>query len=238
MDSDSLTQIQAYGEFGQEMDKAVQCNRRRLFNKEVSMQHPPILKVSRLESLTDGTFAIAMTILILNLNVPDEAYITSLPTFFSTNILLKLFIYAGSFIILGTLWIGMHFQIGFLDRVNRPYLWTHIFYLMIVCVVPFSASLFAAHPNNVIAISFFAVNLLCASLIQYIICVYSNYYRLNKPNYSPEIRRAIVGRIMIAPLFYVGALVAAHWNPSLAFVLLITPILIYTMRGHVDRYDM
>lgn len=202
------------------------------------MLNEPILKVSRLESLTDGTFAIAMTILILNLSLPTDMQIASLSAFLVSSIFLRLFIYVGSFIILGTLWIGMHFQIGLLERVNRPYLWSHIFYLMVVCVIPFSASLYATHPNNLISISFFAINLLFASIVQLVICQFAHIYKLNKPVYTPEIRQAIIGRIMLAPIFYIAALIVAHWNTSFSFILLITPIFIYTMRGRVDHYDM
>jgi uncharacterized membrane protein len=197
-----------------------------------------ILKVSRIESLTDGIFAIAMTILILNLSIPTDADVSDLSTLLLTDILLKLVIYIGSFIILGTLWIGMHFQIGLLERINRPYLWTHVFYLMGVCIVPFSSSLVAAHPNNIITISFYAGNLLYTSTMQLIICQFAYIYKLNSPICTPVIRSAIIKRIFLAPLFYIAALITAHWNPSAAFVLLAAPTIVYMLPGRVDRYDM
>ena len=128
-----------------------------------------ILKVSRLEGLTDGVFAIAMTILALNLHVPSENIPHSQLSHIMPSVYLNLLIYGGSFIILGTLWVAMNFQMGLLNHLNRPYLWCHVFYLMAVCVVPFSSSLVATYHDSYISITFYAINLLFASLTQLII---------------------------------------------------------------------
>ncbi|MBA3662025.1 MAG: DUF1211 domain-containing protein [Gammaproteobacteria bacterium] len=196
-----------------------------------------ILKVSRLEGLSDGIFAIAMTILALDLRLPPHIDSTHLVSVMENVVFFKLFIYIGSFIILGTLWIAMTFQIGLLQRLNRPYLWTHVLYLMVICVVPFSASLVAAYPTNPASIIFFAINLLCASVAQFIIAQCAYYFQLNNELYTPAIRHAIVKRIYVAPLFYFLSIALAYWHPHLAFLALIAPILIYILPGAVDRFD-
>jgi len=201
------------------------------------MPRTHILKISRLEALTDGIFAIAMTILVLNLSLPDHIAVSSLSAFLMNDIVLKLFVYIGSFIILGTLWIGMHFQFGLLDHVNRPYLWAHVLYLMITCIVPFSANLIAIYPNNILTLSFYATNLLAASLSQILISQVAHFYKLNNHYYNTAIRRAVIGRILLAPVFYLGAILVAFWNTSWAFVFLIAPILIYIIPGKVDHFD-
>jgi uncharacterized membrane protein len=196
-----------------------------------------ILKVSRLEGLTDGIFAIAMTILILDLRLPTGITPHTLANVFVNVVFAKLFIYVFSFTILGTLWIAMHFQMGMLDRVNRPYLWANIFYLMVVCVVPFSASLVSAYPDESASIWFYAMNLIFAYLGQILICETANYYKLNNDSYTPAIRRAVLRRIYIAPIFYICSLIIANWDTSLAFVILIVPTLIYLIPGRVDSFD-
>ena len=194
------------------------------------------LKVSRLEGLTDGIFAIAMTILVLDLQLPRGLILPqNLANELREEIFLKLFVYVGSFIILGTCWVAMQFQMSALERVNRTYLWTHVFYLMGVCVVPFSASLMAEYPDTAVSIYFFACNLLFISLNQYVIYCCSLFYGLNKPFYTGEVRYAIVRRIFVAPVFYVAALVLAQWNTHIAFILLIVPTLIYVKPGLIDK---
>ncbi len=201
------------------------------------MAHEHILKISRLEGLTDGIFAIAMTILILDLRLPTELSQYQMSAFLTSHILEKLFIYAGSFIILGTLWVAMGFQIGALERLNRQYLWTHIFYLMVVCVIPFSANLLGSYPNEAPSILFYSINLLFASLAQFIIAECSKYYNLNKDIFTPAIRTAIVRRIFVAPPFYLAAIFLAYWNVRFAFFTIVVPTIVYMIPGRVDKYD-
>ncbi len=196
-----------------------------------------LLKVSRLEGLTDGVFAIAMTILALDLHIPAQLKGLPLGPLLLHTIPIKLTVYVGSFIILGTLWVAMTFQTGLLERINRPYLWSHVLYLMAVCVVPFSASLVAAYPQSAVSISVFAVNLLCASLTQFLIINCAHRFHLNNTIYSDAARGAAVKRIFIAPVFYIMAIFVSHWYPSIAFMLLVIPILVYIFPGKIDKYN-
>jgi len=196
-----------------------------------------LLKVSRLEGLTDGIFAIAMTILALNLHVPLHLSENKLTTLLQNEIYTNLFIYIGTFIILGTHWIAMNFQWGLLERLNRVYLWINIFYLMSICVVPFSANLLGVHRYNIHSINFYIVNLLCASLGQFCSLHYANSYQLFRNTYTPAIYHAALLRMLVAPIFYISALIFAHWSTKGAFVLVIFPTLIYMIPGRIDRYE-
>jgi uncharacterized membrane protein len=197
-----------------------------------------LLKISRLEGLTDGIFAIAMTIMVLNLHVPAHLGTnTILPFVIKKDIFHNLFIYAGSFIILGTHWIAMNFQLGLLERLNRIYLWTNMFYLMVICVVPFSANLLGVYPRNTDSLNFYAINLLCASLGQLLTLVCAHFYKLYKTIYTLAIYHAALQRILVAPLFYVTSLIIAHWSMTAGFILLVAPTLIYIIPGRIDRYE-
>lgn len=195
-----------------------------------------VLKISRLEGLTDGVFAIAMTILVLDLRFGHSLSKTDFSKFLLTEVLYKIFIYIGSFIILGTLWIAINFQQGLLQRLNRMYLWSNIIYLMTICIIPFSASLVANYPNDQASVSFFAVNLLCASMGQLLVTQCAHHYHLYQHFYNNDIRYAIIRRIFVAPAFYAVALFVNYWNTHAAFLILVMPILIYIKPGKVDTY--
>lgn len=198
-----------------------------------------LLKVSRLEALTDGIFAIAMTILVLNVTVPHNTSVAAFLPALEASIVHKLFIYAGSFIILGTQWIGMDFQHGFLVKVDRPYLWVNIFFLMFLCVVPFSASLVASYPHFPISIYFYAINLILLNVMQLIMWHYAQSYHLNSTTAKTlEINRSILRRIYIAPIFYILSMLLSHWHTGVAFLALILPPLIHSMPGAVDKYTL
>tara|TARA_R110000868_G_scaffold325385_4_gene586167 strand:- start:2906 stop:3517 length:612 start_codon:yes stop_codon:yes gene_type:complete len=196
-----------------------------------------LLKLSRLEGLTDGIFAIAMTIMVLNLHVPVNVPTSDILPFIKKDIYTNLFIYAGSFIILGTHWIAMNFQWGLLDHLNRAYLWANMFYLMVICVVPFSANLLGEYPYNTDSIDFYAANLLCCSLGQVVALECANYYKLYKDSYTPNLRLTALRRLLIAPIFYLSAIIAARWSIMSGFILLVAPTLIYLKPGHIDRFD-
>lgn len=195
-----------------------------------------VLKVSRLHGLMDGIFAIAMTILVLDLRLPAGIDTSTLALVLKTDVSNQLFVYVVSFIILGTQWVAMNFQHAFLEQANRLYLWTNILYLMAICVVPFSASLVAAHPLSEVSILFYAANLIWASFCQFFTCQCAHYFKLNNEAYSDKVYRAVVRRIFVAPLFYFAAIIVAHWNTTLAFMLLAGPTLIYIIPGRVDKY--
>lgn len=192
------------------------------------------LKISRLAGLTDGVFAIAMTILVFSLSMPSTVSNDQLPTILKKDIIEKIFIYAGSFIILGTQWVGINVQHSFLDQINRPYLWTNILYLMICCIIPFSASLLVDYPNNPISITFYAANLLFTGLGQILIFYAAYHFKLNVTDYSKEARRSVVQRILIPPIFYLFSLVVAQWSIHAAFIILVIPPFFHMVPGRVD----
>lgn len=196
-----------------------------------------LLKISRLDALSDGIFAIAMTILILDLRLPPGTTVETLPVVFHQLIVMKLFIYAGSFITLGTLWVAMNFQLGLLDKLNRQYLWANIYLLMVTCVIPFSAILLAGYPTVPLAIDFYASNLLLASVGQLLTFQCAHYFKLNKPICNEAVRRAIILRIFVAPPFYIIAILVARWNVLVAFSCLLIPTVAYLLPGKVDKFE-
>lgn len=196
-----------------------------------------LLKVTRLEGLSDGIFAIAMTIMVLNLHVPAHVHVSDIIPVIKGDLTRYIAIYVGSFIILGTHWIAMNFQIGLLDHMNRFYLWTNMLYLMVICIIPFSANLLGEYPDSTDSINFYAINLLCASIGQFAVLQCAHYYTLNKKIYTNDIYLASLKRIMLAPVFYLLALMIAKSSAIGAFLLLVAPTFVYIFPGKIDRYE-
>ena len=123
----------------------------------------------RIETLVDGIFAIAMTLLVLNLNIPQLVY--PVPDATMQTILIglgpKLFTYALSFVLLAIFWRVNHSQFYHIKRVNTSLLWITIIWLLFVALVPFSTSLTGEYGYLTSAQVFFGLNLL---IIGSIIC--------------------------------------------------------------------
>ena len=105
---------------------------------------------NRVEALTDGIFAVAMTLLVLDIEVPEVQQATG-----TANLPLKLLAlvpkmlsYIISFIILGVYWVGHHAQLAFIHRADRPLLWINILFLLWVALVPFSTALLSEYSNT------------------------------------------------------------------------------------------
>ena len=99
--------------------------------------------VERLAALSDGIFGVAMTLLLLELHVPDKLQIHSeaelrhalLP------LLPNLLVYLMSFITLGIFWVGQQTQLNHLKSSERHLTWLHMAFLFAVTLLPFSTRL-------------------------------------------------------------------------------------------------
>jgi uncharacterized membrane protein len=101
------------------------------------------MKSSRLEALADGIFAIAMTLLVLDLHIPATStnlradMIALAPRLFSLII---------SFISLGIYWIGHHYLLVRLKDIDITFVWRNIIFLLPISLVPFVTALLGTYP--------------------------------------------------------------------------------------------
>src|SRR5215470_7264772 len=102
--------------------------------------------LERLTALTDGLFAVAMTLLVLGLRVPAGAFRTDLGLWRALLTLGPSFAaYLLSFTMLGTFWLAQHTLLTILGRCDRTLVWIHLGFLFVVTLLPFSAALLADH---------------------------------------------------------------------------------------------
>src|SRR5689334_10752651 len=131
---------------------------------------------NRIAALSDGIFAIAMTLLVLELHVPDLPY--NAPNVIVVPALMKLLpkfgTYAVSFISLGVFWVGHHNMYHAIRRANRVLLWLNILFFMFVSLLPFSTSILNAFPMTQIAPLLFGANLTLIGWILYLQWIYAS----------------------------------------------------------------
>lgn len=112
--------------------------------------HPPLMSSKRsidrtfdsdrLVIFTDGVMAVAITILVLDLKIPDgltpDAFQAALGGLWHGFLC-----YALSFVVIGVLWIAHHSQFAHIRRADPLLLWLNLFFLMAVALIPFVTSL-------------------------------------------------------------------------------------------------
>ena len=119
--------------------------------------------LERLTALSDGVFAVAMTLLVLDVRVPASAVLASSEHGLWAA-LLKLgpsfAAYLLSFTMLGTFWLAQHTLLGILGRCDRTLTWVNLGFLFVVTLLPFSAALLAHYVHLRLAVGVYWLNIL------------------------------------------------------------------------------
>ncbi len=130
-----------------------------------SILHSIQLSKGRVEALTDGIFAIAMTLLVLELKIPD------LPKNAATQEILHrlgeempaFFSFLLSFMYCGLLWILHHMAMHFVRHVRMALVWLNVIFLLTISVLPFSCALLGHFIRNLAAQEIYFGNMVLAS---------------------------------------------------------------------------
>jgi len=189
----------------------------------------------RIENLTDGVYAIAMTILILGIKVPVGLDSSNETKIFFARIFIPLLIYLLSFLILGTYWVGTHIQHHFTAKTDRILLWLNILLLMIISVIPFSASMLNNYTDDKVSIIFYSINLLSASLCHLLMLYYSRKKKFLKPHVTSVVFKSVRTRILLPPFFYLLAISVSFVVPKYAVLLFFIPLVFDLIPGQVDK---
>lgn len=184
------------------------------------------LRLGRLEAFSDGVFAIIVTLLVLELHVPNlgtqpknpmelgHQLINDLPTFLSWLI---------SFVIVCKFWLNHHHILELARHANYGMVWLNNLFLMFQSFVPFPTGLMGQYPANPLAVSLFGLvmalnTVLFITLHRYIL------KHLLKPELAAFQDPHIIFKSCIGPVFYLFGAAMAWVSPWLAFALyLITP---------------
>jgi uncharacterized membrane protein len=181
--------------------------------------------LDRLAALSDGVFAVAMTLLVLDLRAPAAEAIHSEHDLLLalTALAPRLVTYLMSFLTLGIFWIGQQAQLDRLVRSDRALTWVHLVFLCAVTLVPFSTALLAEHLTYRVALLVYWANILALGLLLYLTWGRAVKAALLKDDVAPDVVAAICRRILIAQSLYaLGAalcVVNTYW--SIAFIALV-----------------
>jgi uncharacterized membrane protein len=193
----------------------------------------------RVEYLTDAVLAIVMTLLVLEITVPQLSH-SEAPTELTRELveLWPLFLsYGTSFIILGFAWISDIDQFHSIKRANRTFLWLTVLYLMFIAFIPFSTALLGEYPDQQVAVMIYGVNLFIAAFWLYVKWRYAtrNYVLIDRDS-APSIIRAQSRRYLIAPIMYLIAIAVSYASLQVSIILYIATPLYFLLSILADRY--
>ncbi len=181
--------------------------------------------LDRLAALSDGIFAVAMTLLVLDLHIPSAAQVHSERELFGALAALapQWVAYLMSFLTLGILWAGQQTQLNHLDEGTRDLTWIHLGFLFTITMLPLSTRLLAEFISYRGALGIYWLNILLPGVMLYWSWSYATRADLIKSDTPDEVRGSICRRIVIAQSLYAAgaALCFIHTWVSIAAMVLV-----------------
>jgi uncharacterized membrane protein len=181
----------------------------------------------RLLTFTDGVFAIIITILALEIQVPDlgpgqslrEALSGIRPTFVAFII---------SFLLVGMYWVWHRSAFAQVRYVDLNTVWLNLLFLLPVAMIPFGASTLGEYEGDATALHLYGVVLIIATLFRMVLDLYLRHH----PGLlwqTPDEQAQRLGTVTAAaPILVYGiAMLIADWVPTLSLLLYLAVPLLY-----------
>jgi uncharacterized membrane protein len=190
----------------------------------------------RLENLTDGVFAVAMTLLVIDVAIPA----THGPLAQELLNLVPLFIsYFLSFAILSAFWLANNgVNQFFIRNATRELIQITILYLSFICLIPFSTRLLGANPTDQVAVIWYGLNYFAAGTAAGAIFWYGyTSPEIEKGQYTHRMyKQACVRHILMPSFALLGIAATFLWLP-LAFVMYLVPVAMNAIPGSLNAAE-
>jgi uncharacterized membrane protein len=172
------------------------------------------LPAERLVTFSDGVMAVAITLLVLDLKLPENVSGDALHAALIDS-QHAVSCYVLSFVVIGLLWMAHHFQFAHIRRVDGAILWLNLFYLMSIGLIPFSTSVMSGHGSALATILYAAVLVATCLLSSAMWWHASRSDDLMEKNVSPALRReGMLKPLLVAGVFALSIGVAALWGSA------------------------
>jgi uncharacterized membrane protein len=175
--------------------------------------------IGRILALSDGVFAIAMTLLILEIAVPAATRDTNLP-----KALLELWprylAYVLSFVVIARFWVAHHLAFRLIARYDAMLVWLNLLLLMFVAFLPFPTAVLGEHNGSPASAVLYAAAVVLTGTASVAYWWYaSGRGRLLRPDIGRARVRALRARGLVGPVFFALTLPVAAFAPYAAEIL-------------------
>lgn len=179
----------------------------------------------RLVAFTDAVMAVAITLLVLDLKLPEGISDADLYGALAGQSH-TLWCYLLSFLVIGLLWMAHHNQFAHIERIDGKLMWLNLFYLMAVGLIPFVTSVMSDHATPLPTMLYAAVLTACCALSAAMWGYASRDPELMSPDVPVSLRRAgVITPLLTAAVFavsigvaYLYGSAAGQWTWLLAAV--------------------
>ena len=181
---------------------------------------------ARLEAFSDGVIAVAITLLVLDIRLPEGFGKFSDAELWSALVELKprFLAYLISFAVVGVYWINHHAKFRHIVKSGRALLLLNTLFLLFVCIVPFTTTLIAENPHAV-GTAIYAIGMVACGLMLTLLWVYAERAGLVDPELPREERQRLLLTTLLSSAVFAISVPVAFANPDWAryFWLLLVP---------------
>lgn len=178
--------------------------------------------LDRLIFLSDGVFAIAITLLVLDITplIPERISPAGLPGLLLSSELWKLIAtYALSFIILSVYWTTHQRIFHYIKRSDNVLIWLNVLFLLCVAFLPVPTKVLGLYGDQQAAVRFYVGSLMVAGLLILLLWWYAtSHHRLVDKQLDPALIRHHMQRALIGPVIFVLSIGLSFLQPYLAEV--------------------
>jgi uncharacterized membrane protein len=175
--------------------------------------------MGRILALSDGVFAIAITLLILEIAIPATTGDADLPKAL-LGLWPRYLAYVLSFVVIARFWVTHHLAFRLIGRYDAALVWLNLLLLMFVAFLPFPTAVLGEHNGSPAAAILYGAAVLLAGLASAAYWWYaSGRGRLLRPDVGGTRVRALRARGLSGPVFFALTLPVAAFAPYAAEIL-------------------
>ena len=201
---------------------------------ESEAEHSDSLSMERIVFFSDAVFAIAVTLLALEIRLPESEALLDELTLLSQlthiwNVYLGYFL---SFMVIGVFWMAHHRKFRLIKRFDSRLMLLNLLFLMIIAFIPFPTSIISNYPGTTATI-FYALTMIVGELLLTVTWWYASHRnRLVSSNLDTGTRRRQFINPLATSLVFALSIGIALFSPDLAKFswFLILPVTLYANR--------
>jgi len=205
------------------------------------------LTTQRIEAFSDGVFAIAITLLVLEIRVPnvlEAGGVATEPTSLAAALLglwPSYFGYVFSFVMIGIYWANHHHIFSLYQRTDHYFVLLNVLFLMFISFVPFPTAVLAEYIDQPIqrqtAVTLYTIGLLLPAIAWLSMWLYaSRGHHLIDRDLDPQFVRRLTRQFILSNIFYLIAFLLSLWNGTAGMVVCVALSFIYLLPPPKPRY--
>lgn len=182
-------------------------------------------QLERMILFSDAVFAIAITLLVIEIKIPGketlEGGVSDHSILIALGHLIPKFVgFIISFLLIGMYWTVHHRMFGFVTNFDNKLLWMNLFFLFFIALMPFSTGFYSEYSGKELFIydlkvpmTFYVLNFCCVGFLNYLMWkrICNTAHNLADPPVNPEVARFAKARSLLVPCIFLMMLPVAYF---------------------------